>query len=301
MKTIELAVEKRSTTGKNEARRSREGGRIPAVVYGAGKPTVPISVDRKALADVFRAGAGENAIFLLKLGADQSRHAMIREFQRHPVSRKPVHIDFVRVLMDVKVTVKVPIEVVGVAIGVKADAGILDLVTREIEIECLPANIPAHIARGRHRSPDRRRDSHLGPGGHGRRHGRRQPGEGRRPRHAPDARGGARGRDRRGRRRRAGRARGPQEGQGRHRGRGRRTRETRRRRRKRRSSLCTRSSASGIRGTTTKRPATTRGFGSSRRWRQRRESGSALASVPRGSAGAGWGRRRSSSPFRRRT
>jgi large subunit ribosomal protein L25 len=146
MKTIELAVEKRSTTGKNEARRSREGGRIPAVVYGAGKPTVPISVDRKALADLFREGAGENAIFLLKLGADQSRHAMIREFQRHPVSRKPIHIDFVRVLMDVKVTVKVPIEVVGVAIGVKADAGILDLVTREIEIECLPANIPAHIA-----------------------------------------------------------------------------------------------------------------------------------------------------------
>ena len=146
MKTIELAVEKRSTIGKNEARRSRAAGRIPAVVYGAGKPTVPISVDRKSLADLFREGAGENAIFLLKLGADQSRHAMIRELQRHPVSRKPVHIDFVRVLMDVKVTVKVPIEVVGVAIGVKADAGILDVVTREIEIECLPANIPAHIA-----------------------------------------------------------------------------------------------------------------------------------------------------------
>ncbi len=71
---------------------------------------------------------------------------MIREFQRDPVSRKTLHIDFVRVLMDVKITVKVPIEVVGVAIGVKADAGILDLVTREVEIECLPANIPAHIA-----------------------------------------------------------------------------------------------------------------------------------------------------------
>jgi large subunit ribosomal protein L25 len=147
MKTIELDVEKRSTTGKNEARRSRVGGRIPAVVYGAGKANVPISVNHKALADVFREGAGENAIFLLKLaGSDQSRHAMIRELQRHPVSRKPVHIDFVRVLMDVKVTVKVPIEVVGVAKGVKADAGILDVVTREIEIECLPGNIPAHIA-----------------------------------------------------------------------------------------------------------------------------------------------------------
>jgi large subunit ribosomal protein L25 len=116
-------------------------------VYGAGKPNVPISVDRKALADLFREGAGENAIFLLKLaGSDQSRHAMIRELQRDPVSRKPLHIDFVRVLMDVKVTVKVPIEVVSVARGVKTDGGILDVVTREIEIECLPANIPAHIA-----------------------------------------------------------------------------------------------------------------------------------------------------------
>ena len=146
MKTIELAVEKRSTTGKNEARRSRAGGRIPAVVYGANKPNVPISVDRKALSDVFREGAGENAIFLLKLaGSDQSRHAMIREMQRDPVSRKPLHIDFVRVLMDVKITVNVPIEIVGVAKGVKTDQGILDVVTREIEIECLPTNIPAHI------------------------------------------------------------------------------------------------------------------------------------------------------------
>ncbi len=147
MKTIELSVEKRSTTGKNEARRDRVAGRIPAVVYGAGKANVPISVNKKALADLFREGAGENAIFLLKLaGSDQSRHAMIKELQRDPVSRKPLHIDFVRVLMDVKITLKVAIEVVGIARGVKADAGILDLVTREIEIECLPTNIPAHIA-----------------------------------------------------------------------------------------------------------------------------------------------------------
>jgi large subunit ribosomal protein L25 len=147
MKTIELSVEKRSTTGKGEARRTRFGGRIPGVVYGAGKPNVPISLDKKALADLFRAGAGENAIFLLKLaGSDQSRHAMIKELQRDPLSRKPLHVDFVRVLMDVKITVKVPIEVVGTARGVKADGGILDVVTREIEIECLPSDIPAHIA-----------------------------------------------------------------------------------------------------------------------------------------------------------
>jgi large subunit ribosomal protein L25 len=146
MKTIELNVERRSTVGKNEARRSRAGGRVPAVVYGAGKPTVPVSVDRKALSDAFRHGAGENAIFLLKLaGSDQSRHAMIREFQRDPVSRKPLHIDFVRVLMDAKIRLKVAIEVVGVAQGVKTEGGILDFVTREVEIECLPNNIPEHL------------------------------------------------------------------------------------------------------------------------------------------------------------
>ncbi len=146
MKTIELNVERRSTVGKNEARRSRAAGRVPAIVYGAGKPTVPVSVDRKALSDAFRHGAGENAIFLLKLaGSDQSRHAMIREFQRDPVSRKPLHIDFVRVLLDTKRRVKVAIEVVGVAQGVKTEGGILDFVTREVEIECLPNNIPEHL------------------------------------------------------------------------------------------------------------------------------------------------------------
>ncbi|HYB54062.1 MAG TPA: 50S ribosomal protein L25 [Thermoanaerobaculia bacterium] len=146
MKTIELNVERREETGKNEARRSRARGRIPAVVYGAGKPTVPIALDRKALTDAFRKGAGENAIFLLKLaGSDQTRHAMIRELARDPVSREPLHIDFVRVLMDTKIRVKVPIEVVGLAKGVKSEGGILDFVTREVEIECLPGNIPAHL------------------------------------------------------------------------------------------------------------------------------------------------------------
>ncbi|HEX7253917.1 MAG TPA: 50S ribosomal protein L25, partial [Thermoanaerobaculia bacterium] len=127
-------------------RRMRAKGQIPAVVYSAGKPTVPISVDHKALSQAFRGGAGENAIFLLKLGgSDQSRHAMIKEFQRDPVSRKPLHIDFVRVMMDTKIRLKVGIEVRGVAKGVKTEGGILDFVTREVEIECLPGNIPQHL------------------------------------------------------------------------------------------------------------------------------------------------------------
>lgn len=146
MKTIDLEVERRSTRGKNSARQTRAGGKIPAVVYGAGKPNVPITVDRKSLSDAFRNGAGENAIFLLKLaGSDQSRHAMIKEFQRDPLSRKAMHIDFVRILMDAKIRVSVPIEAVGTAIGVKVHGGILDFVTRQVEIESLPGNIPAHL------------------------------------------------------------------------------------------------------------------------------------------------------------
>jgi large subunit ribosomal protein L25 len=146
MKTIELNVERRSTLGKNEARRERAKGKIPAVVYGSKKPTVPIHVDRKALTDAFRGGGGENAIFLLKMaGTDQTRHVMVRELQQHPVSRKPLHIDFVRIEMTEKIRVKVSVEVAGVAAGVKNEGGILDFVTREIEVECLPGNIPKHI------------------------------------------------------------------------------------------------------------------------------------------------------------
>lgn len=147
MKTVDLEVVRRSTRGKNEARRTRAQGRIPAVVYGAGKPNVPVSVDRKALSDAFRNGAGENAIFLLKLSdSDQSRHAMIKHLQKDPLSRKAMHIDFVRVLMDAKIRVSVPVEPVGIARGVKTEGGILDFVTRQVEIECLPGNIPAHLA-----------------------------------------------------------------------------------------------------------------------------------------------------------
>jgi large subunit ribosomal protein L25 len=146
MKTIELAAERRESRGKNAARRTRAGGKVPAVVYGAGRDTVPINVSLRDLSDAFRGGAGENAIFLLKLeGSAESRHAMIREMQRDPLSRKVMHLDFVRVLMDTKIRVSVPVEIVGVAKGVKTDGGILDFVSREIEIECLPGNIPQHL------------------------------------------------------------------------------------------------------------------------------------------------------------
>jgi large subunit ribosomal protein L25 len=139
-----LEVQPREQTGKNANRRSRAAGKIPAVVYGGSKESVSIEVDRKTLIDMLKGHSGENPIFLLKLG-DKERHAMIRHTQIHPLSRQVIHIDFQRVLMDQKVRVAVPIEPTGTAYGVKTEAGILDFVTREVHVECLPGQIPKHF------------------------------------------------------------------------------------------------------------------------------------------------------------
>lgn len=142
--TMTLEVNPREQTGKNANRRSRAAGKIPAVVYGGGKESVAIEVDRKTLIDTLKGHAGENPIFLLKLG-DKERHAMIRNMQTDPVSRQVIHIDFQRVLMDQKVRVAVPVELQGVPYGVKTEGGMIDFVTREVHVECLPGQIPKHV------------------------------------------------------------------------------------------------------------------------------------------------------------
>ncbi len=142
--TMTLEVNPREQTGKNANRRSRTAGKIPAVVYGGGKESVAIEVDRKTLVDTMKGHAGENPIFLLKLG-DKERHAMIRHMQVDPVSRQVIHIDFQRVLMDQKVRVSVPVELVGTPFGVKTEGGMLDFPVREVHVECLPGQIPKHI------------------------------------------------------------------------------------------------------------------------------------------------------------
>ncbi len=144
MSELKIDVQKREKTGKGANRRARSGGLIPAVVYGGGKESVSIEIDRKSMLDLMKKAGNENPIYLLKLG-DNERHAMIREMQTHPITRQVVHIDFQRVLMDQKVHVKVPVELVGVSYGVKTQGAVLDFVTREIEVECLPGQIPGHI------------------------------------------------------------------------------------------------------------------------------------------------------------
>lgn len=141
-----IQVRTREATGKNSNRRLRATGQIPAVLYGTAHETVPIQVERKKVEEVFRAGATENTIFLLKrLESDQERHARIRELQIDPVSREVLHIDFQRVLMDQAIQVEVPVQPVGTPKGVKDEGGVLDFVTREVAVECLPGDIPESI------------------------------------------------------------------------------------------------------------------------------------------------------------
>lgn len=142
--TMTIEVQPRQETGKNANRRARAAGKIPAVVYGGGKESVAIEVDRKTLVDTMKGHSGENPIFLLKLG-DKERHAMIRNMDVDPLSRQVIHIDFQRVVMDQKVRVTVPVVLVGTAVGVKTEGGMLDFVTREIHVECLPGDIPPHV------------------------------------------------------------------------------------------------------------------------------------------------------------
>lgn len=146
MAEITIEVVRRERVGKSDSRRLRRADLIPAVLYGAGREPVSIQVPRRVLTDSFKDGGHENRIFLLKLGGtDQTRHAMIRELQLDPIDHSIVHVDFQRILMDQKVRVKIQLKLDGVPYGVKTEGGILDFVTREIDVECMPAEIPHEI------------------------------------------------------------------------------------------------------------------------------------------------------------
>jgi len=146
MAELTLEVSRREEQGKGAAGRLRREGKVPAVVYGGHRETVPITVDRKAVADLIQKSEhGIRSIFLLKMaGSDQQRHAMIKEIQIDPIHRKLTHIDFVRVLMDEVVRTTVPVHVNGTPIGVK-EGGLLDFQVRELHIECLPTAIPDRV------------------------------------------------------------------------------------------------------------------------------------------------------------
>jgi large subunit ribosomal protein L25 len=144
-----LEAQKRDGRGKNEARRLRAAGRIPAVVYGARKEGqlpegVPVAVDPKEVLRILHSESGANTLINLKLDSGESR-VMVRDYQLDPVTHKLLHADFYQLAMDKAITVAVPVVIKGEPVGVKQQGGLLDFVTRDIQVQCLPTDIPEHI------------------------------------------------------------------------------------------------------------------------------------------------------------
>ena len=144
-----LEAVRREGRRKNEANRLRASGKIPAVFYGPGKSgkakdAVAVSVDPKAVMRILHSDSGANTLINLKLDGGETR-VMLREYQLDPVTHHLLHADFYELAMDKAITVSVPVQVKGEASGVKQQGGLLDFVTREIEVECLPTDIPENI------------------------------------------------------------------------------------------------------------------------------------------------------------
>lgn len=139
-----LEAHQRDVGTKNDARRVRRDGKIPAVVYGAGKQTMPVSVDPRQVSRILHSATGHNTVFDLALDGERSK-AMIVDWQYEPIKGSLLHIDLKRIAMDQKLRVNVPIELVGEPAGVKQQGGILEQIAREVEVECLPGDIPNQV------------------------------------------------------------------------------------------------------------------------------------------------------------
>src|SRR5438477_4070523 len=145
MAAIVVSAKRRAERGKNAARRLRREGMVPAVIYGGKGENLAVAVDPKALHKVLRSEAGRNAILKLDIVGHGATNAILKSWQVDPIRENFLHADFYRIAMDVAIRVTVPVHVIGEARGVKVDAGILELVIRAIEVECLPGDIPERI------------------------------------------------------------------------------------------------------------------------------------------------------------
>ena len=146
MEFVDLKVERRTGTGKSVARRLRQQGRIPAIVYGEGEP-IPVAADPKSLLKALRTEAGENVILNLTIvDTDEvTRKAMVKAVQVDPVSGIVLHADFLAISMERPIEVEVPVDLMGVARGVKEEGGIVEQILRELKVKCLPSAIPDRI------------------------------------------------------------------------------------------------------------------------------------------------------------
>ena len=130
---------------KNAARRVRAAGKIPAVLYGAGREAVAVEVDPKHISKILFSETGHNTIFDVEIPGQPAAKAMIVEWQREPIKDQLIHIDMKRIALDRVLQVSVRVKLLGIPVGVKTEGGILDQVLREVEVECLPTDIPSHI------------------------------------------------------------------------------------------------------------------------------------------------------------
>jgi large subunit ribosomal protein L25 len=142
-----LDAVRRTRFGRSEAGRLRREGLIPAVLYGGATGDVEsLSVDPKALFHLLHSESGVNTLIGLKVDGGEPTHVLVKEYQLDPVTHKLLHADFYRVAMDRVIRVTVPVHLEGEAAGVKVQGGMVDFVHREIVLECLPGNIPEHVA-----------------------------------------------------------------------------------------------------------------------------------------------------------
>jgi len=139
-----LEAQPRTPGTKNDARRVRKQGKVPAVVYGAGKDATPVSVDPRQVSRILHSATGHNTVFDLAVDGERTK-AMIVDWQYEPIKGSLLHIDVKRIAMDQKLKVNVPIELIGEPAGVKQQGGILEQITREVEVECLPSDIPTEF------------------------------------------------------------------------------------------------------------------------------------------------------------
>jgi large subunit ribosomal protein L25 len=140
-----VATPREGKFNKNAARRVRVSGKIPAVVYGAGPGSVAVTVDPRIITKILHSDSGHNTIFDLNIAGSAAVKAMIVDWQHEPIKGALLHIDLKRIAMDKAMRVSVPIQLVGVPSGVKNQGGVLEHTLREVEIECLPSDIPSHL------------------------------------------------------------------------------------------------------------------------------------------------------------
>ena len=140
-----VATPREGKFNKNAARRVRVSGKIPAVVYGAGQDSVAVAVDPRVITKILHSDSGHNTIFDLDVAGSATVKAMIVDWQHEPVKGALLHIDLKRIAMDKAMRVSIPVQLIGVPVGVKTGGGVLGQVLHEVEVECLPGDIPDHI------------------------------------------------------------------------------------------------------------------------------------------------------------